>query len=363
MNTAELESLLIQTYALLSVRNALKLAKLPIPQRTSPIVATILSNHKHLSFYQDPAAIECALETIDLPKILLGVDEREKNQDSKLAYEDLVVLETLKYFKNDFFKWVNKPECVSCGQDGDNMEALGGERPAAPGPHLIGVIERYRCTNCNVETAFPRMNNPVSLLEFRKGRCGEWVNCFMLVLKAVLGEESRLRYVWNHEDHVWCEYYSHSLKRWVHLDPCENALDEPSLYCNNWGKQMSWVIGIGDDYIIDLSSKYIVSSRKQIAKSLVADIRAVDLAIKRTNARIALELWHRVKANSGSNEESYTQFYKEYLVIKGQEAAYLKDPNKLHTEELTTPTLNESALKGRQSGSSAWTAARGESGD
>lgn len=362
MDSHDLESLLIRTYALLNLRNALKLAQLPIPQRSSPIIANALSNHNHLSFYKDPTAIDCALETIDLPKILLGVDERESNPDSNLAYEDHVVLETLKYFKNDFFKWVNHPECENCGQDGDNMEGLGAIRPTEPGPHLVGVIERYRCKTCNTITEFPRMNNPVSLLEFRKGRCGEWVNCFILVLKAVLGEESRVRYVWNQEDHVWCEYYSRALQRWVHLDPCENSWDEPSLYCNNWGKQMSWVIGIGDDYVIDLSSKYIVNPEKQIPKSLVADERMVNLAIRRINAHLAQTLWERIKSSSGSEDDSYRKFYHEYLLLKGKEFASFKKPTKVGTGQRPSRTSHEQDLKGRQSGSSAWTAARGENG-
>ena len=35
-------------------------------------------------------------------------------------------------------------------------------------------------------------------------------------------------------DHVWAEYYSAAQRRWVHLDPCEDAYDQPLLYEVSW---------------------------------------------------------------------------------------------------------------------------------
>ncbi|WPK26672.1 hypothetical protein PUMCH_004031 [Australozyma saopauloensis] len=354
----ELESLLIESYAKISAKNAAKLAQLPLLNQNSQIIASALSNHKHLQFYDDPTAVEIALDTIDLPKIYSGVDEREKSNDG-LGYEDHLVLETLRYFKEDFFRWINKPECPNCRSDGDNMESLGAGRPTTPGPHLIGVIEQYRCRDCSREVSFPRMNNPVSLLETRRGRCGEWVNCFMLVLKAVLGTDLKLRYIWNYEDHVWCEYYSRALQKWIHLDPCENSWNEPSLYCNNWGKKMSWVIGVGDDLIVDLSSKYVTSPEKCIAKSLVADERQIKNALRRINAKLAHKLWTEIKSDSKSESECLKRFYDTYLLRNGREQALLRSAT---ATKDAGASATDAAVKGRQSGSSEWTASRGEDG-
>lgn len=368
-NTSEEQAKrLLEAFSKLNVQNALVSAKVPIPNSSAKIIASTWSNYEHMAFYNDPTAIEVTLDTIDLPKIYLGVDKQESELESatgsiKLGYEDHLVKETLKYFRNDFFKWMNKPKCSSCLQDGDNMEHTGTGRPSSPGPHLVSIVEVYRCRNCRREATFPRINNPVSLLETRTGRCGEWVNCFLLVLKAVLGTDSKLRYVWNHEDHVWCEYYSRALCRWIHLDPCESSWDEPSLYCENWGKQMSWVIGIGEHYVVDLSSKYITKGDKQIPKSLVADEKAIDLALRRINARLAEKLWIGMTADSGPTSETYTLFYEVYLLPKRKEMNLLKLCQATGVDESNLGSSStDLAPKGRQSGSSSWTAARGEDG-
>lgn len=44
---------------------------------------------------------------------------------------------------------------------------------------------------------------------------GEFAHLFYVLLQA---KGIGARYIYNTEDHVWCEYWSPTLKHWVHVD-------------------------------------------------------------------------------------------------------------------------------------------------
>ncbi|OBA19046.1 hypothetical protein METBIDRAFT_33664 [Metschnikowia bicuspidata var. bicuspidata NRRL YB-4993] len=322
-------------------------------QADSRIIRSIQRISHDLKHYDISESLEKALDLIDLDKIYAGVYQREMSSvNTALGYEDLVVLETLRYFKADFFSWVNRPACPKCKKDGDNIQPKGSEAPPEINPDEISVIEVYTCIDCNQRVEFPRINNPARLLETRRGRCGEWVNCFMLILKAILGPEVPTRYIWNAEDHVWCEYYSHKMKRWVHLDPCEDVFDEPSLYSRNWGKKMSWVLGISHDYVVDLSGKYVTERGKTIPKNTVANEQAIARFLESYNALLLSQNWDALQLLDASVDEKYLKLYYETLLPQAKER---NDSKVAHSESENLP-------QGRQTGDALWTAARGENG-
>ncbi|KAH3902229.1 related to Peptide-N(4)-(N-acetyl-beta-glucosaminyl)asparagine amidase [Saccharomycodes ludwigii] len=307
-----------------------------------------LSQSLCLKYDRNPDWYSIVMDTIDLSKIYSNVEnipqESQSSGETKedLDYEATLVKELLRYFKEDFFTWCDKPICLTCGtkehqvfkctKSPNNLEKSGD-----PG---CSVVEVYECNVCHGLTRFPRYNNPIKLLETRTGRCGEWCNLFMLFLKS-FGLKSR--YIWNKEDHVWCEYYSDKEKRWIHLDPCEKSYDEPFIYSRNWNKKMSYVFAFGNDGVVDVSKRYIVESKNQLPRK---DIDETDLKFLFQQLTKSLR--------RGLNDEELYRLGCRDELEKLELGGYSRT-----TEKNTTSTTD---TVGRISGSADWKSSRGEDG-
>jgi len=167
-----------------------------------------------------------------------------------------------RWFKQDFFRWP-KSAAPSIFHPGGECEGA----PQAGGIELrekafeAGNSERHKCKTTGRFQRFPRYNDVFKLLETRLGRCGEWANCYCSILRSV-GFETR--YIQDYTDHVWVEVFLCDSGneaecydgKWVHCDPCENAIDTPLVYEQGWGKTLSYVLAFARDHCLDVTRRY-----------------------------------------------------------------------------------------------------------
>lgn len=301
-----------------------------------PFYAQVLSLSNHVNKYQKPGLSDTALEAIDLGRIYSDADTSSASDES-LGYQDHLIKALLKWFKEDYFTWINLPKCHICNSD---TEGIG---PGDPTPDDLqkgaGRVELYRCkANSDHIERFPRYDDPETLLTWRRGRCGEYANCFTLLCIA-LG--SRARWVWNAEDHVWTEVYSDKLKRWVHCDACENAWDQPQLYSVGWGKKMSYVLAFSFSGAQDVTRRYVREMERSLPRNLGPE-EVLSAAVQAVNQ----------KCRTGLPESEGRTLEVEDRDEALELAGYVQK---------VTPTKTDEE-RPRESGSADWKHARGEDG-
>ena len=153
--------------------------------------------------YESPGAQRAALARIPVGELHRRAAAAATTAAAPaVSFGDRLLKELVLWFKLEFFKWTNAPPCSGCG--GGDCEGVGAEaaRTAEERAGQAGRVELYRCRACGTVTRFPRYNDPVKLLDWRQGRCGEWANCFTLCAIAV-GFEARHVTDWTY--HVWTE--------------------------------------------------------------------------------------------------------------------------------------------------------------
>jgi len=256
------------------------------------------------------------------------------------GYEDGLAEALVKWFKEDYFKWADPIKCPTCSGK-TKMRGMG-----QPTPEELrggaGRVEVHACDEgigCQGVYRFPRYNDLRALMKSRVGRCGEFANLFSLFLRAV---GLRARYVWNAEDHVWNEYWSPSLKRWVHLDSCERVRDEPLLYDRGWGKKMSYILAFSVDGAQDVSRGYIQDWQQALQRRR----QGSEEGLRKLLADVTRRRRTGLSADRLKELEQEDQVEEKWL-------SETEERSKQH---------NEVDGQGRQSGPEEWVKARGEDG-
>eukprot|EP00095_Tigriopus_kingsejongensis_P002100 maker-scaffold244_size240795-snap-gene-1.29 protein:Tk02100 transcript:maker-scaffold244_size240795-snap-gene-1.29-mRNA-1 annotation:"peptide-n -(n-acetyl-beta-glucosaminyl)asparagine amidase" len=304
----------------------------------------MVAESQHVMKFENPQAQSRARRVVPIEKLesralaQLNRLRRAHRPASGIMLRDLLLLELLAWFKNDFFVWVNSPNCGFCG--GSSVHS--GYRAPTSQEQMDGasVVEGFVCQACEQEVRFPRYHSkPEKLLETRRGRCGEWANCFALICRS-MGFDTRHVLDWT--DHVWVEVFSQAENRWLHADPCENTCDKPLLYEVGWGKKLTYVIATSKDEVQDVTYRY---SRDHAAlrsrRTKVRERWLTESLLKLTN-----------DIQRGFERNRMLQLTERRLI----ELVHLLEP-------LDQPSHTDGErLSGRQSGSIAWKMARGEMG-
>ena len=267
--------------------------------------------------------------------------------DYKYQGDDLLLQRLANYFKS-MMTWVNNPPCELCGSK--ETKGCASRGPMTPEEHNGDAqrVEVYFCQICNAETTtFPRYNNPMKILETKKGRCGEYANLFGAFCRS-LGFETR--YVLDFTDHVWVEVFSNATNRWIMADGCEGKIDEESMYEKGWGKELCYNIAFSTDSVADVTKRY---TRKFLSPQFQARRRNFSPAGESQSDALVAQF--NIKAR---NSQKLSSARIEELDQRQKAERYVLEQT-LKQESWG----NEAYNVGRLSGSLVWRVSRGEAGN
>lgn len=97
----------------------------------------LVSSYEHVMMYEEVSLKQKALSVIPVARLkeqantnFVGYTSLAKSSESTppLDFEDFLLVELLAWFKNEFFTWTDKPNCVKC-KTNQSMNHVGMKGP------------------------------------------------------------------------------------------------------------------------------------------------------------------------------------------------------------------------------------------
>jgi peptide-N4-(N-acetyl-beta-glucosaminyl)asparagine amidase len=81
----------------------------------------------------------------DYLKTFQNENQKDEKKDNSLPFNknDFIIIELLSWFKNDFFQWMDKPECTQC-QNNKAMQSIYGQPNSDEIRWQASVVEVYK---------------------------------------------------------------------------------------------------------------------------------------------------------------------------------------------------------------------------
>lgn len=85
--------------------------------QTSPFAANLIKVSRTPYEFENSSDLDACLSVLPLERLYSAAEAREA-LDESWGMQDYLIQELLKWFKHDFFQWVNSLPCEKCGVGG-----------------------------------------------------------------------------------------------------------------------------------------------------------------------------------------------------------------------------------------------------